>query len=144
MKLSTKIRYGLRAILQIAVEGEKTPLMARKIAEKQGISEPYIDQLLIPLRTNGLIRSFRGRRGGYQMAVKPRELTILDIVEALDGKLSIIDCLEDDKCKKATTCAARVVWEKVDKTLRKTLSSMTLEDLREIEVNLEQTHDFVI
>ncbi len=144
MKLSTKIRYGLRAILQISIDGESEPIMARAIADKQGVSEAYIDQLLIPLRTNGLIRSFRGRRGGYQMAVDPRKLTVLEIVEALDGKLTIIDCLEKENCDRLPGCAARTVWEEANNSLRKTLASTTLEDLRQKEMENIRPPDFVI
>ncbi len=144
MKLSTKIRYGLRAILQISLQGEKAPVMARSIAEEQEVSEPYIDQLLIPLRTSGLIRSFRGRRGGYQLAVDPAKLTILDIVEALDGKLSIIDCLNEKECSRKTICATRIVWEKVDRALRESLSSMTLQELCEIDQRFLAAPDYNI
>ncbi len=144
MKLSTKIRYGLRAILQISIDGEHEPVMARAIAEKQELSEAYIDQLLIPLRTNGLIRSFRGRRGGYQMAVDPSRLTALEVVEALDGKLTIIDCLDKKECDRRPVCATRTLWERANQALRQTLASTTLDDLREIEQELNTSPDFVI
>ena len=131
-------------MLQIAQESGHRPVMARRIAEKQGISEPYIDQLLIPLRTNGLIRSIRGRRGGYQLAADPRRLTVLDIVEALDGRLSIIDCLDEQECTRQSVCATRVVWEQVETVLRQQLSSTTLQDLLDIEQKMQIPNDYVI
>jgi len=144
MKLSTKIRYGLRAILQIAMEGESKPIMARQIAERQNISEPYIDQLLIPLRTNGLIRSFRGRRGGYQMAADPKELTVLNIVESLNGRLNIMDCLDDNECDRKPRCATKVIWEQANENLRQSLDSTTLKELVQRELELNRSPDFAI
>jgi len=130
MKLSTRVRFGLRIMMQLGIEGRNQPVFAGRIAEAQGLSEPYVDQLLAPLRAGGLVLSRRGRKGGYMLSRPPSEITVLDIVEVLEGKLSLVDCTEAlDVCERSPSCATRQVWQKLSDAIRETLAAITLEDV---------------
>ena len=130
MKLSTRVRFGLRIMMQLGLEGRTQPIFGGRIAEAQGLSEPYVDQLLAPLRAGGLVMSRRGRRGGYMLARPPSEITVLEIVEVLEGKLTLVDCTDaPDVCGRSSSCATRQVWLKLSNAIRDTLGSITLEEV---------------
>ena len=108
MKISTKGRYGLRILVDLATHDAEKPRLIRDIAESQGISEKYISRLVIDLRKAKMIRSIRGVNGGFHLAKAPEEITLLDVLEAMEGPLSIVDCVHTPKkCDKNTNCAAR-------------------------------------
>jgi Rrf2 family protein len=132
MKLSTKGKYGVRAVYEIARQYGKGPLTIKEIADRQGISFSYLEQILHRLGKAGLIESVRGPAGGYLLARKPSELTIGDIVRTLEGPIALSHCLEPGEsgdCYQADDCVARMVWAKVGAKLEEALDSITFDDL---------------
>ena len=139
MKLSTRTRYGLRIIIQIARNGNHKPVLARQLSEEQGITPAYVDQILIPLRGSGLVISFRGRHGGYKLGEDPDNVTALDVVETLEGPLSLVECVEDcQACDRVGTCVTHDVWKSLVKVLRDKLGGYTIADLATRQEELEQ------
>jgi Rrf2 family protein len=130
MKFSTKTRYGLRAMVELAAWNKDTPLMVRKIAEDQEVSKKYLDSIFSSLKLAGLVRATRGAAGGFTLARPAADITVLDIVRALEGDLYPVDCcLTPDTCTRAETCASRDVWTQVGQALEKTLGAITLAEL---------------
>lgn len=120
-------------------------IFLRDIAKKEDISEKYLGQLIIPLRSAGLIASKRGAEGGYQLARPPETITVLEIVEALEGKLVIVDCLRDEGvCSRASGCAAREIWQKLQEAIVGTLGTITLADAVRIAREKSRFPDYVI
>lgn len=138
MRLPTKARYGMRAILELAIDyEEEEPVLKRDIAARQDISEKYLEQVLIPLRIAGLVRSVRGARGGYLLARDPSRITLLEIVEACIGDVTMVDCTEDPEfCSRVDGCATSIIWKELTEAIRTTLASKTLADLVNIEKGL--------
>ncbi len=131
MKLSTRTRYGLRAILDLAVYQGKGPIQLKVIAKHQQISIKYLEQLIAILRSAGLVRSIRGSKGGYVLARPAQEIKVSDVFFALEGPSAIVvECLENkDYCARVLDCIAREVWVKVQDAIIEVLKSMTLQDL---------------
>jgi Rrf2 family protein len=130
MKISTKIRYGARAMLELASHYGEGPIELREIARKENISLKYLEQVINPLRTAGLVKAIRGSRGGYSLAKSPSEICLYDVVETLEGPLDLIECLHDSKvCQKVTLCVTRDIWKEVSETISKIFYSVTLEDM---------------
>jgi Rrf2 family cysteine metabolism transcriptional repressor len=132
MKLSTKGKYGVRAVFEIARHCGKGPISIKEIAERQGISFSYLEQILHKLGKTGLIESVRGPGGGYLLARKPSELTIGDIVRVLEGPIALSHCLEPGEsadCCQADDCVARMVWAKVGAKIEEALDSISFHDL---------------
>jgi Rrf2 family protein len=130
MKLSTRSSYGLRLMLYLALNYGKGPTFLKKIAEKEDISERYLSHLVILLKNAGFINSFRGAHGGYILAKKPSELILKDIIEILEGDLSLVDCVKDPSCcNKVSVCVTREVWIKLKEEITDILNSFTLQDL---------------
>ena len=130
MKISTKIRYGTRAILELAVHYGKGPVELKEIARKEGISLKYLEQVIIPLRTTGLIKSVRGSKGGYTLAKLPSKICMSDVVGTLEGPISLTECLQDPTvCQKVPVCVTRDVWKEVSDAINGILTSITLEDM---------------
>ena len=98
MKISTKGRYGLRILLDLALNDSEKPRMIRDISESQHISEKYISRLIIELRKAGMVKSIRGSKGGYRISREPKEITLLDVVEVMEGPVSIVDCVSARDC----------------------------------------------
>jgi Rrf2 family protein len=132
MKLSTKGKYGVRAVFEIARHYGNGPISIKAIAERQGISFSYLEQILHKLGKAGLIESVRGPAGGYLLARKPSELTIGDIVRVLEGPIALSHCLEPGEsadCYQADDCVARMVWAKVGAKIEEALDSISFDDL---------------
>lgn len=132
MKLSTKGRYGVKAMFDLAIHHGEGPIPLKSIAERQGISEHYLEQLAAVLRRAKLIKSVRGAQGGYMLTRKPEDITIGDILRALEGPLAPADCvIEGDhvECDYAACCVTRSVWEKIRNGLNKVVDSITLQDM---------------
>ena len=129
MRLSTRGKYGLYAMHYLAQHEHDGPQSLSHIADV-GIPKQYLEQLLGGLRRNGLIRSVRGANGGYQIAKPAEEITVLEILDAMEGPLALSDCIADDRCcSKATKCRVRDMWEKLTKTINHELASVTLKDM---------------
>ena len=132
MKLSTRSRYGLRAILELAMNYGEGPVQIKAIAEKQDISNKYLEQLMAILKSAGLVRSVRGAKGGYILAKEPKEITIADVFLTLEGPLITVECLEHPEfCTKCTDCTSRYVWSKIHSSIHKVMSAISLQDLVE-------------
>jgi Rrf2 family protein len=130
MKISTKIRYGTRAMLELACHYGKGPIELREIAKREEISLKYLEQVIVPLRTAGLVKSARGSKGGYSLAKHPSEIYLKDLVETLDGPLNLIECLRDPKvCQKVPNCITRDIWQEVSEAIEGIFHSVTLEDM---------------
>jgi Rrf2 family cysteine metabolism transcriptional repressor len=132
MKLSTKGKYGVRAVFEIARHYGNGPISIKEIAERQGISFSYLEQILHKLGKAGLIESVRGPAGGYLLARQPSELTIGDIVRVLEGPIALSHCLEPGEsadCYQADDCVARMVWAKVGAKIEEALDSISFDDL---------------
>jgi Rrf2 family cysteine metabolism transcriptional repressor len=131
MKLSTRGKYGVRAVFEIARHYGKGPISIKGIAERQGISFSYLEQILHKLGKARLIESVRGPAGGYLLARKPSELTIGDIVRVLEGPIALSHCLEpgESDCYQADDCVARMVWVKVGAKIEEALDSISFQDL---------------
>ncbi len=128
MKLSTKGRYGTRAMVDIAQHSE--PSMLKDIANRQGISPKYLDRILSSLRKAGLIKNIRGKDGGYLLTKPSSVITLKDIVTAVEGPLTYVDCVDDpDTCERSLGCCAREVWEKLRDAAEAVLEATTLETL---------------
>jgi len=129
MKLSSRGKYGLYAMHYLAVHQHEGPQSLKRIASV-GIPRQYLEQLLGKLRRNGLIDSVRGANGGYQIAKPPGEITVLDIIDAMEGPLALSDCISPDTtCSKASQCRVRIVWEKLTESINRELADVTLRDM---------------
>ena len=133
MKFSSRARYGLRAMLELALNynpEETMPLV--QIAERQGISEGYLEQMMTLLRKGGLVRSVRGAQGGYRLNREPGKITVGEIVRCLEGPLGPTGCVSEDDpeaCARAEFCVTKILWEKVRDAIASVLDITTLEDL---------------
>ncbi len=127
MKISTKGRYGLRILIDIAIHRSQAPRMIKEIAESQGISQKYVSRLILELRNAGFVKSIRGLKGGYVLAKSPSAISLLDVIETMEGKLSIVDCtMNPDCCKRCDDCPAKNVWKTANDSLRNSLGWITL------------------
>lgn len=129
MKISTRGRYGLRILLDLALHDNGSPRMIRDIAGSQRISEKYISRLIIDLRRAGMVKSIRGSRGGYRIARYPKNLTVLDVIEVMEGPVSIIDCVTIESCDRQRGCAVRSIWCDMNNQIRSALAAVTLQDV---------------
>lgn len=130
MKISTRGRYGTRMMLDLAAHHDQGPTPLREIANRQDLSVKYLEQLIIPLKAAGYIRSVRGARGGYTLARKPDKINVGQIIKVLEGGLSLVDCVEDPKmCEREKNCPTRDIWLRMSERLMEELSSLTLSDV---------------
>ena len=136
MKLSTKCRYGLRAVVEIARSYGKSPAKRKDISRHEGLSSSYLENILLVLRNHKIVETARGVNGGYALCRPPAEVTVYDVVSALDGPLSIVDCVEKkSRCKRADECVTRMVWCELADTIKKVLQTITVQDLLDKEKN---------
>jgi Rrf2 family cysteine metabolism transcriptional repressor len=127
IKLSTKGRYGVRIMLDLALHFGQGPVLLKDVAQRQDISGKYLWQLIYVLKNAGLISSTRGAHGGYVLKKPPEEITLKEIVSVLEGPGCLVDCVKEPAvCKRSQGCIAREIWEEVAKQLLQTLESFTL------------------
>ncbi|MCP4574516.1 MAG: Rrf2 family transcriptional regulator [bacterium] len=130
MKINTRVRYGLRAILQVAAQYGKDPVPVSAISESQEISGKYLEQVVGALRRSGLVESRKGVRGGYSLSRAPEEVTLWDIISALDPHTSLVDCvLEPEVCDRSDSCLTRSIWTLLSQRMQEFWTSYTLADL---------------
>ncbi|KLU62851.1 HTH-type transcriptional regulator CymR [Peptococcaceae bacterium CEB3] len=132
MKLSTRGRYGLKAMFDLAVHMGEGPVSLKSIAERQDISEHYLEQLIAGLRKAGLVKSVRGAQGGYVLGREPAKIRVGDVIRVLEGPIAPVDCVSEEDpecCAKAEHCVTRTIWEKVRDSISEVLDSITLEDM---------------
>jgi Rrf2 family protein len=117
-------------MLELACHYGEGPIELREIAKREDISLKYLEQVIVPLRTAGLVKSARGSKGGYFLAKPPSEIYLNDLVETLDGPLNLIECLKNPKtCQKVPSCTTRDIWQEVSEAIDKVFRSVTLEDM---------------
>jgi Rrf2 family protein len=132
MKLSTRTRYAVRAIIELAQNDSKKPLQLKIIAQRQEISVKYLEQLMAVLRSAGFVRSIRGSKGGYMLAKAPNEIKLNDVMHRLEGTVATVECVEnDDYCSRSADCAARYLSTQVEQAIDRVLEGITLQDLVE-------------
>ncbi|OPY74501.1 MAG: HTH-type transcriptional regulator CymR [Syntrophorhabdus sp. PtaU1.Bin058] len=131
MKISTKGRYGLRAMIDLAAYGAAgNPVFLSDIAKRQGVSEKYLEHIFGTLNKAGLVKALRGRKGGYLLQKQPDEISLKEIIAALEGPCSLVDCVSDVKaCQKVETCITRDVWKILGKKIEEFLNGYTLSTL---------------
>lgn len=132
MKISTRVRYGLRLVLELAANYGKGPMFLKDIARSQEISEKYLSQIAIDLKMAHLIDGFRGMHGGYVLIKKPSEIKVYDIMVVFEGDLILVDCIRNPAaCKRVSNCVSKEVWQELGQMMTKTLTGITLADLLE-------------
>ena len=130
MKISTRARYGLRILIDIVLNGGDRPRMIREISESQGISQKYIGRLVLDLRKAGILRSVRGARGGYVLRKKPENISLLEIMETMEGKMRLVKCLScPNSCKRSSACVSRDVWGDLTNEMRLVSARISLSDI---------------
>lgn len=134
MKLSTKGRYGLRALIDLAQYSEDAPVSITSISDRQNISERYLEQLMSMLKKGGLVKSVRGANGGYVLARDAADISVGDILRALEGSLDAVACSglhPEEGCEAADSCVTKYVWQKINESINQTVDEMKLDLLVE-------------
>ncbi len=140
MKISTRGRYGVRILLDLARHAEGAPRLIREISSAEQISAKYISRLIIDLRRAGFVSSVRGARGGFLLAKDPAELTLLEIIETMEGPLSVVECVQmPESCERHDCCAPHAVWENLNAEIRAAMSRITLQEM--LETTSVHAHD---
>ena len=130
MKLSTRCRYGTRAVIEIARNYHRGPTKRKDIAEAQEIADSYLENILLFLKNVNLVGSIRGPRGGFVLTRHPSEITLLEVVSALEGTLMPVECLANrNLCHRIDRCESRPVWKKVQLAQEEALRNITVQDL---------------
>lgn len=139
MKISTKGRYALRLMLDIALNDAKTPVRIKDIAERQQISDKYLEQIVSSLNKAGFVKSLRGPQGGYRLTKKLEEYTVGMILRLIEGSLAPVACLDDDinNCTRADRCPTLILWEKLYDAISEVVDNITLADLISWQKNMK-------
>ncbi|MDP2918801.1 MAG: Rrf2 family transcriptional regulator [Dehalococcoidia bacterium] len=139
MKLSTKGRYAVRAMLDLAIHYGEGLVLLKNVARREEISERYLEHLLLNLKAAGLVNSVRGAKGGFSLARPPSEIKLGDIVRVCEGQLSVVECVTDpEACARSPRCATRDLWAELKYAIDGVLESLTLQDLVERQRKKEQ------
>lgn len=143
MKVSTKGRYALRLMLDLAVNNTGEPISLKDIARRQEISDKYLEQIISVLNKANYVKSIRGAQGGYILTKKPEEYTIGMILRLTEGSLAPVACVEaDNTCEKIHDCATVLVWQKMNEAINDVVDHMTLQDL--VDYEMKNCSDYVI
>ncbi len=138
LQLSTKVRYAARAMIELAVHYKGEPVQLNEIACSQNISVKYLEQIMGPLRAKGIVRTQKGSKGGYHLAVDPEVITLYDIVESIEGSMAPVSCVDDiSACERHNTCVTRQVWVRMKDVVSEELKSKTLADLAADQLKVE-------
>lgn len=135
MKLSTKGRYGLRAVIDLAIHNDEEAVALSQIAERQGISMNYLEQLIAKLKKAGIVNGIRGAQGGYKLAANADEISIGDILRALEGDLNPVDCSEvngtdgSNVCSNSDSCVTKYVWKRISDSINEAVDGIMLSEL---------------
>ena len=135
MKISTKGRYGLRAVIDIAIHGDSEPVSLSDIAVREDISVSYLEQLIAKLRRADIVTSVRGAMGGYSLAKPKNEISVGDVLRALEGDLAPVNCSEvienGSPCKESKQCVSKLVWQRISESINNAVDSLMISDLLE-------------
>jgi Rrf2 family cysteine metabolism transcriptional repressor len=140
IRVSTRGRYALRAMVDLALHANGEPILRQEIAERQNISADYVAQLFRPLHKAGLVEGVKGPGGGYRLARNASEITVNDVIEAVEGPLVVVHCAlpEGDSCDRAKGCATHLLWTRLSAVLTEFLDSVTLQDLCDEALRLQE------
>ena len=144
MRISTKGRYALRLMLDLALYGNGTCISLRDISARQNVSVKYLEQIVVILARAGFVKSVRGPQGGYRLARPPKDYTAGEILRLIEGSLAPVPCLEDDtnSCPRSAECATVVLWSRLNQAISGVGDGMTLEDLAVIQrSNVDEAKD---
>ena len=144
MKISTKGRYALRLMLDLALNNTGEAVSLKDIARRQDISDKYLEQIISILNKAGYVRSIRGAQGGYMLRRPPKEYTVGMILRLTEGTLAPVSCVEDDavECEREASCVTFIVWKKINDAINEVVDNITLEDL--VEWYHSKSDDYVI
>ena len=131
MKISTKGRYALRLMLDLALNNSGKPVRIRDVSERQNISDKYLEQIISVLNKARFVRSIRGPQGGYLLTRRPEEYTVGMILRLTEGSMAPVDCVDEElgHCSKMTECATSVVWKRLNDAISDVIDNITLQDL---------------
>ena len=142
MKLSTRGRYGTRALLDLALHQGEEPILLKDIAQRQEISLQYLEHLMTPLIAGGIVRSTRGARGGVSLARPPEGVRLSEVIRLLEGSIAPVDCVNNPGvCSRSELCVARDIWGELKRAMDEILESTTLQDLVERQKRKEQPEE---
>jgi len=142
MKLSTRGRYGTRALLELALHQGEGPVLLKDIAQRQQISLRYLEHVITPLIAGGIVRSTRGARGGVSLAKPPQEVRLSEVIQLLEGSIAPVDCVNNPRvCSRSAFCVTRDIWGELKKAMDSVLESTTLQDLVERQKRKEQPEE---
>ena len=144
MKISTKGRYALRMMLDLASNYTGSPISLKDISNRQGISDKYLEQIISVLNRAGYVKSVRGAQGGYLLSKEPKDYTVGMILRLTEGSLAPVTCIEDDEinCERQDACVTVILWKKIDEAVRNVVDNTTLQDL--LDWQQEKIEDYVI
>jgi len=132
MKMSTKGRYGTRALLDVALHQDESPVQLKAIAQRQQISLNYLEHIIAPLIAAGILRSTRGAWGGVSLGKPPQEIVLSEVIQVLEGSIAPVECVDDPNvCSRTDICVVRDIWAETKKAMAGVLESTTLQDLVE-------------
>ena len=141
MKLSTKGRYGLRAMIDLTIHGQEQLVSIKSISERQGISENYLERLIALLKKAGLVASTRGAQGGYSLKLPAEDISVGDILRALEGDLNPVDCtLTNDEleCSAENFCVTKFVWKRISDSINEVVDGITLQDMVDEQLSIQK------
>ena len=140
MNISTRGRYGLRAVLDLAVNYSERPVTLSAIAARQQLSEGYLEQLMVPMKKAGIIASTRGAQGGYYLAREPQDILVGDVFRALEGPLALVACISEEnteRCQRKDICGSAFIWSEIQTAISDVLNKYTVADLIDREYQLD-------
>lgn len=146
MKISTKGRYAVRVMVDLAVHNTGEYIKVKQIAERQEISEKYLEQIISVLNKAGFVKSTRGAQGGYRIAGNPENYTVGMVLRLTEGKLCPVSCLEDEvnQCGRCDTCETLTVWKELHEAINKVVDGVTIADLANRQMERESTMNYFI
>ena len=144
MKISTRGRYALRMMLDLAVNNNGEPIRLKDISKRQGISDKYLEQIISILNKAGFVRSIRGPQGGYMLNREPKEYTVGMILRLTEGSLAPVACLdyEPNDCERRNECVTLILWEKLKDAIKSVVDNITLQDL--VQWQMEKSDNYII
>ncbi|NLL38547.1 MAG: Rrf2 family transcriptional regulator [Clostridiales bacterium] len=133
MKITTKGRYALRLMIDLAMDDTGQYITIKSIAERQNVSGKYLEQIISVLSRSGLVKSIRGSQGGYKLAKQPCEYTVGMILRTIEGSLAPVSCMDDNpnECPRSERCATLELWNQLDNAIKNVIDNTTLQDLAE-------------
>lgn len=140
MKLSTRTRYGTKALLELALHWGEEPVLLKAIAQRQQIPLPYLEHLIGPLVQAGIVKSTRGRRGGVSLLKPPEKVILSEVIQLLEGSIVVVECVDNpESCSHSDLCVTLDIWDEVKEAINKVLECVTLQDLVERQKQKEQS-----